>query len=267
MSDLETLADLDGYSFEVVVTRGAEDRAAAIAARCERARAWLSDVLGVQAELTLNVLGPADWERLAEVPVYGMPHFGADGQVFVAATPPALFEDVGAMVASDASAEHGAALRGVYGDPLDLSPYMDLLPVHELAHLSRLIAGVEFPDRWLEELFCNIALEGYVLEAEPEAREVLETLPVAALDVDPTRLPISAIDRMGEAFSEGGGVTYGWYQLRLQAAAIPIWHGGGPDVLRGLLDAGRRWGAPPSLGQLAGVHPEIARVKREWPGG
>jgi hypothetical protein len=29
------------------------------------------------------------------------------------------------MVATDASAEHGAALRRVYGDPLDLSPFMD----------------------------------------------------------------------------------------------------------------------------------------------
>jgi hypothetical protein len=267
MSDLETLAELDGYPFAVVVSRGAEDRAATIAARSERARAWLAGALGVQPDLTLNVLGPADWERLAAVPVYGMPHFGADGQVFVAATPPPLFEDLAAMVAADASAEHGAALRRVYGDPLDLSPFMDLLPVHELAHLSHLVAGVEFADRWLEELFCNVALEGYVVEAEPESREVLETLPGAALDVDPARLPISAIDRMAEAFREGGGVTYGWYQLRLQAAAIPIWHGGGPDVLRRLLDAVRRWGAPPSLGQLARVHPEIARVKREWPGG
>ena len=90
MSDLESLAELDGYPFEVVVTRGAEDRAAAIAARCERARGWLSGVLGVQPDLTLNVLGPADWERLAEVSVYGMPHFGAHGQVFVVATPPSL---------------------------------------------------------------------------------------------------------------------------------------------------------------------------------
>jgi hypothetical protein len=72
---------------------------------------------------------------------------------------------------------------------------------------------------------------------------------------------------MAEAFTEGGGVTYGWYQLRLHAAAIPIWTAGGADVLRRLLDAGRGWAAPPSLGQLRRVHPEIARVKREWPAG
>jgi len=267
MSDLETLTQLDGYPFDVVVTRGAEDRAGAIANRTERAREWLAGVLGVRPDVTLNVLGPADWERLAEVPLYGMPHFGADGMVFVAATPPPLFEDVAAMVDADASAGHRSDLRRVYGDPLDLSPFMDLLPVHELAHLSHLVAGIEFADRWLEELFCNIALEGYVLEVEPEVREVLETLPGAALDVDPARLPVTAIHQMAEAFTEGGGVAYGWYQLRLHAAAIPIWHGGGSDALRRLLDAGRRWGAPPSLGQLARVHPEIARVKREWPGG
>jgi hypothetical protein len=267
MSEIETLAQLDGYPFEVVVTRGAEDRARAIAARTERAREWLAGVLGIRVEPALNVLGPADWERLAEAPVYGMPHFGADGQIFVAATPPPLFEDLGAMVAQDASPEHGAALRRVYGEELDLSPFMDLLPVHELAHLSHLSAGVEFADRWLEELFCNIALEGYVLEVEPDAREVLETLPLAARDVDPIRLPVTDLDRMAEAFTEGGGVTYGWYQLRLHAAAIPTWTGGGADVLRRLLDAGRRWGGAPSLGQLARVHREIARVKREWPGG
>src|SRR3990172_7157353 len=139
--------------------------------------------------------------------------------------------------------------------PLVMSTFRVLVPVQERTPLSRLVAGVEFADRWLEELFCNVALEGYVLEAEPEAREILQTLPGAALDVDPARLPITAIDRMADAFSEGGGVTYGWYQLRLHAAAVPIWHGGGPDVLRGLLDAGRRWGAPPSLGQLGGGPP------------
>jgi hypothetical protein len=267
VSEIEVLVQLDGYPFEVVVTRGAEARARAIASRAERARDWLADVLELRVEPTLNILGPADWERLAEVPVYGMPHFGADGMVFVAATPPPLFEDLGAMVDQDASPEHRAALRRVYGDELDLSPFMDLLPVHELAHLSHLAAGVEFADRWLEELFCNIVLEGYVLEAEPEAREVLETLPLAARDVDPVRLPVTELDRMADAFTEGGGVTYGWYQLRLHAAAIAIWTEGGPDALRRLLDAGRRWAAPPSPGQLKRVHPELARVKREWPGG
>jgi len=267
MSEIEILAQLDGYPFEVVVTRGAEDRARALASRTARAREWLAGVLDVDVELTLNVLGPADWERLAEVPVYGMPHFGADGLVFVAATPPPLFEDLGTMVDQDASSEHRAALRRVYGDELDLSPFMDLLPVHEVAHLGHLSVGVEFAERWLEELFCDIALEGYVLEVEPDAREILETLPLAARDVDPERLPVSALDRMAEAFTEGGGVTYGWYQLRLHAAAIPIWKHGGADVLRRLLDAGRRWGGAPSLGQLARVDREIARVKREWPGG
>jgi len=267
MSELETLAQLDGYPFEVLVTRGAEDRARAIAARAATAVDWLAGVLDVRVAPTLNVLGPADWERLAEVPVYGMPHFGADGLIFVAATPPPLFADVAAMVDQDATGEHRQALLRVYGEGLDLSPFMDLLPVHELAHLAHLGAGVEFVDRWLEELFCNVALEGYVLEAEPDAREVLETLPLAALDVDPARLPITAIDQMADAFTEGGGVTYGWYQLRLHAAAIPIWGSGGAEVLRRLLDAGRRWVVPPSLGQLGRVHREIARLKRTWPAG
>lgn len=267
MSEIETLAQLDGFPFEVVVTRGAEDRGRAIASRTEQALDWLAGAIGVRIEPTLNVLGQADWERLAEVPLYGMPHFGAGGLVFVAATPPPLFADVAAMVDQDASDEHRAALRRVYGAELDLTPFVDLLPVHELAHLGQLNAGVEFADRWLAELFCNIALEGYVLEVEPEAREILETLPLAAGDVDPSRLPISELDRMAESFAEGGGVAYGWYQLRLHAAAVSIWRGGGAGVLRRLLDAGRRWDGPPSLGQLARVQLGIARVKREWPGG
>ncbi|MCI0582017.1 MAG: hypothetical protein L0227_03820 [Chloroflexi bacterium] len=267
MSEPETLGQLDGYPFEVVVTRGSEARAGTLAARVASAVDWLAGVLDVRVEPTLNVLGPADWERLAEVPIYGMPHFGADGLIFVAATPPPLFEDVAAMVAGDANDAHREALRRVYGEDLDLTPFMDLLPVHELAHLAHLAAGVEFVDRWLAELFCNVALEGYVREVEPAVRDVLETLPLAAMDVDPARLPVTAIDRMADAYSEGGGVTYSWYELRLHAAAIPIWERGGADVLRRLLEAGRRWAVPPSLGQLQRVHPELARLKRSWPAG
>lgn len=267
MLDPETLGQLDGYPFEVVVTRGSEARARTLADRATKAVDWLAGVLGVRVEPTLNVLGPADWERLAEVPIYGMPHFGADGLIFVAATPPPLFEDVAAMVGQDASDAHREALRRVYGEELDLTPFMDLLPVHELAHLAHLSAGVEFVERWIEELFCNVALEGYVREVEPAARDILETLPLASLDVDPGRLPVTAIDRMADAFAEGGGVTYSWYELRLHAAAIPIWEGGRTDVLRRLLDAGRGWTVPPSLGQLQRVHPELARLKRSWPAG
>jgi hypothetical protein len=78
---------LSGFSFPVIASAGAEDRARRIAARTERAHRWMTDVFHFSPVVKLHVLGPDDWAELARQPVYGFPHPGAGGiAIFVAAT-------------------------------------------------------------------------------------------------------------------------------------------------------------------------------------
>ena len=77
------------------------------------------------------------------------------------------------------------------------------------------------------ELFCNLALQGYVAEHEPAARRALETLPMAAHHMPPQAQGVTGIDAM----SAENPLTYVWYEFRLQVAAIRLWDAGGPGLL------------------------------------
>jgi hypothetical protein len=256
------VTEVPGFPFPVIATVGAEDVARTIASRTDRALTWMSHILGFEPKVRLEVLGSEDWAKRAEVPIYGMAHYGADGQVWVPATYADLFAGVVSLTLEDAAEADLRRLREVYGDPPILQPFVDLLSVHELAHLYHEQAGFDFGRRWLRELFCNVALEGYVLEREPDARPALETAPLVARQIRPSRFEFSAIDDMDQA----EGVNYGWYQAQLHAAAIAIWEAGGRTLLARLYRQGNEAahsGIAVPMEQLDAV---IARVAHDWPG-
>jgi hypothetical protein len=253
------VSELAGFRFPVRVTAGSEKRAGQIARRVERAFAWLSGILDFEPVIQLEVLGSNDWAERAAIPLYGMPHYGEGGLIWVPATDAELFADLVRMTLEDAPDDERQSFVKVYGDPPNVQSFVDLLCVHELAHLYHVQAGFQFRHRWLTELFCNVALHGYVVEVEPDARSALETFPLAARHIKTDRMAVSAIDEMDRA----EGVNYGWYQLQLQAAAPDVWHAGGPALLADLYQRGAakasEGGTPDPL------HPAISRVVENWP--
>jgi hypothetical protein len=78
------------------------------------------------------------------------------------------------------------------------------------------------------ELFCNLALHGYVAAHEPAVLPALVTLPSAAHRMPPEAQGVTGI----EAMSAENPLTYVWYQFRLQVAASRLWDAGGPALLR-----------------------------------
>ena len=222
------MREVTGFDFEIGHSPGAGAVARAIASRTQRAEGWLSELFGFRPRFRLEVLDADDWSRRAEVPIYGMPHVGNENVIYVAASDSDLFDDILLLTQKHLPDDERVSFEAVYGGPPDLRPFADLLAIHELAHLYHLERGFDFGRFWLTELFCNLALEGYVLEAEPEARSVLETLPRASRHIPPSELNLWRLDNMADST----GVNYGWYELQLHAEAIPIWGEGGRDLVR-----------------------------------
>jgi hypothetical protein len=255
--------DMPELPFPVIASAGSEPRARAIAARTERAHRWMTGVLGFSPRVVLHVLGPEDWAELARIPVYGFPHPGADGvAIFVAATDSALFDEALKLIVADLPASERPAFDAVYGSPPSLGRFIDLLALHELAHLYHLQLPFDIPRRWLKELFCNVALEGYLADEEPDELPVVETLARAALHIDPQRMPVRELERMDEADE----LNYSWFELRFHEAAIRIWQAGGRELLKRMYDTLAADFASGRETKLDDIHPTIGDVERTWPG-
>jgi hypothetical protein len=253
---------LSGFSFPVIASAGAEDRARRIAARTERAHRWMTDVFHFSPVVKLHVLGPDDWAELARQPVYGFPHPGADGiAIFVAATDSPLFDSALEILLADLPGSERPAFDAVYGSPPNLGKFVDLLSLHELAHLFHLQVPFDMPRYWLRELLCNLALQGYLAEEEPDELPVLETLARVALHIRPERMPVRELERMEDADE----LNYSWYEFRLHAAAIRIWQAGGRDLLRRMYDRLRMDFTTGTATDLDAIHPTIGDVERSWP--
>jgi len=72
---------------------------------------------------------------------------------------------------------------------------------------------------------------------------------------------------MDQATRIGGPLNYTWFELRLHAAAKPIWDRGGRSAFRRLYERFRDSPEPHHLRKVLHdeVHPEFARVIDEWP--
>jgi hypothetical protein len=159
------LTKLPEYIFPVYVSSGCEERGRAMAAICQRAHQFFSRTLQAQAEITVLVLAPAQWPEYTTCPTYGMPHADTDQQLLIMPGEDNAFWQSMVPPLETLSSETAAAVRAVYGGPdgaIDLSPFFELLSVHELVHLFHGQRNVQFPRKWLQEFFANLGLHAYV---------------------------------------------------------------------------------------------------------
>jgi len=232
-----------------VISPGAEARAAALGARAERARDWLTEQLDAPFSFDLYVLDEDEWADHAEIPDYGIPHADPDtGKVVLGAQPATLFGSVCAQFWPDLNEDSRNAMHRVYGNPPLLEEFADLILVHEFMHLVP--RGRSLPSMWHEELFANLGAVGYLASEEPDELPVYLTFCRAGCDVPPSRFPCSAAEDMARSFEHGGFVNYVWYQSRLIVAAERLWDAHGVEALRAL---------------QAGEVDVAAEVERNWP--
>jgi hypothetical protein len=222
------IVELSGFPFPVVSTTGLEEKTTRIAERTRDARAWMSGMLGMEPQIRVEVLGREDFAERAALPSLGLPHMNEEGTMFLAGYETSTFDASIEETMTYLGPADRAAFAQAYGDPPSVQPFVDLLSLHELAHAYHMQRGWSFQELWMGELFCNLALQGYVAEHEPAVRPALETLPAAAQHMPTAVQGVTGIDAM----SAENPLTYVWYEFRLQVAAVRLWEANGPGLLR-----------------------------------
>lgn len=264
--------ELEGYPFPVFVSPGTEDRGMAIADRSQRAYEFLGRALEFEPELRVLVLAPEHWKAYASFPLYGMPHYTEARTIALAGLDSIFWQSLlptpGTLPRADEEAMHSA-----YGQPdgsLNLSPFFDLLAVHEMGHVFHLQAACHFPRLWLMELFCNICLHAYVAGREPGQLRALDTFPRIVAGAGAGNLHHRSLRDFEKLYTDVGSRNYGWYQCRLHVAAKNIFDAGGIDALRRLWKTFLRIRENVTDDDLAAVlegevHPAVEHVLSTWP--
>lgn len=267
---------VEGYDFPVQASGAVAEAAREIARRVQAARRYLGDLLGFQPALGLRVLAPGDWDGHAEHPVYGMPHLTGDTLVMPGGRSP-FWDGFSTMIAVDdpTSAGQVAAVYPGRDGRVDLTPFVHLLAVHEVAHLFQPPDRVRFPRRWLSELACDLAQHAYTSDVEPDSLPVLQTFPHALAGVDLGRFPAHQLEDFEASAPDMESGNYAWYQAQLHLAAKRVVEAEGSAVIP------RLWGAfPPDRPDVAELDdgalldvlaaeasPTLAGLIREWPVG
>jgi hypothetical protein len=210
------------------------------------------------------VLNDADWKWFTPDSVYGMPHY-SQRSLYLAGGRADFWKGLAEEIAQRATPDlqkRFTATYGAGGEP-DLTPFFDLLAVHELAHAYQDPAPSSFPRHWLAELFANLCLHAYVVTKEPGQLQVLETFPAVYATLD--GFDYLTLAQFEAVYSAMDPRNYAWYQSRFHRAAARIYEARGTEALRSL------WRMCSHGDELLGRHleadvdEEVAGVLRAWP--
>lgn len=128
--DYLDLVELSEYSFPVRVSEGVEPRAYQLAARCQKAYAFLSATLESKPKAQLLILAPKDWQKYTGSPMFGVPQTIAEQTVVVAGQNAELWKKIVPPLEM-LPPSHAQVIQATYGQAdgsIDVAGYMDLLP-------------------------------------------------------------------------------------------------------------------------------------------
>ncbi|WP_033343043.1 hypothetical protein [Catenuloplanes japonicus] len=260
------LESLEGWGFPVHVSPGGAARGRVIADQAERMVTWLRSVTGEFKIPPLYVVGRDDWDSVAAFPVYGMPHETPD-RVVVGQEPAEFWDVVLDSVEPYLTAADRDELRRVYGDPVSLGRFADLLVSHEIGHyLHGQSEGTDPTSFWLREMLANLALQGYVTEVEPALEDPLLTVVRVVWRSTGSSWQYSALTDMHHAVS-GSGPNYVWFEFGLQTLTKRLWQSSGVLAVHTLIDL--LHGPVPTqdeaIDAIGKLDPEVAADLRRWP--
>jgi hypothetical protein len=225
---------VDDFAFGVHFSPGSETRARMVAQRMERAVTWLDKQVGLPSVPSLFVLNPEHWNGIAPALPYGMPHV-QEGRIVVGQRAAPFWQTLIDVATPHLLSRSARRLTEVYGDPLDLGDFADLLVVHELGHVTHDDSWPGVPvGFWLNELAANLCLHGYVVEEEPESRPILETVVEVIWHGTHGLWPVEDLERMPEVLT-GDGTNYVWFQFGLQILARRLWDSAGETALQTII--------------------------------
>lgn len=228
----EGLIEVEG-GLPTFASAGVEERAVGIGRIAADSHEYLAGLLGFRPAAQVLVVDEADWGRVTEA-LYGIPN-ASNETLVVAGTEPPLWASFAEMVAP----EDRPTFDAVYGTAdgsFALAPFMDLVAVHEVAHVFHQRTQ-HFPRLWLQELFANLCLHAWVVERSPDDLDVLTTLPRLASKAPGSSFEHSSREDFERLYTSVGGPNYVWYQFRLQVQAGELFDRAGAASVRRLFDA------------------------------
>ena len=231
----EGLVEVPG-GLPTFASAGIEDRARAIGVIAADSYEYLAGLLGFRPQAQVLVVSEADWPKVTEQPLFGLPNAG-NGTLVVAGTEAPLWSSFVEMAGPDSEAE----LAAVYGAPdgsIRLGAFMDLIVVHEVAHLFH-EGSQHFPRLWLQELFANLCLHAWAAERAPDHLTTLLTLPRLGAKAPPETFDYRTRDDFERLYVNVGGPNYVWFQFRLQLEAAALYDRAGSAAVRRLFEAFR----------------------------
>jgi hypothetical protein len=265
--DVQGLKPLAGFPFPVFASPGGEERARRVAERAHRTVSWLDRAVGMPQTPPLFVLGPADWDKAATIPLYGMPHVESD-RIVVGQQPAPFWNAVIDTILGHVEGGGLRRLHDVYGNPIDAGRFADLLVTHEVTHLSH---GESWPEGpvgfWLRELVANLGLHGYISEVEPEQSTRLTTIFEVTWAAPDNHWPVRDLAHMEQGL-EGDGSNYVWFEFGLQVLAKRLWETAGTKAFQRLVGAlrGPELSFDEVVKLLDGLDPGVGQSIRDWPG-
>lgn len=246
--DVTGLDRIEGFPMPVYASPGSGARVRELAERAQRVLDWLDELVERPPTPPLFVLDPADWDRVALIPHYGLAHTSRTRTV-IGRQQSGLWATVANEVWPDLSTADRGRLADVYGTPPDLMAFADLVIAHELTHLAdrpswlddetageRCWGAREPRLLWFNELFANLGLQGYITQREPESLLALETVFEVIGTTSPLRWRFRRLSEMHEAATAPGmdGTNYVCFEFRLQILAKRMWQAAGADGFRWL---------------------------------
>jgi hypothetical protein len=147
---------------------GYDARAHIVGSLVNAAYRWLAGWLGVEMPFTLSILRRENWEVMRQVP-YGYPHSNPGRMtIFVPARyPPRLVARLAALVESADPALQADVLKEFPTIDASIFRFLDMVAVHELAHLFIASLKLELGAKWLTEFVADLFATAYFAENAP----------------------------------------------------------------------------------------------------
>ncbi len=259
--DSTELHVLSPFPFPVQSSPDLIEHARLLAARFERAYAFLHQTLAVDPRVGLRVLSATDWPIHAHPAFvdYGLTHFDPAQAMVITGGPDSTFWHAFVDTIAAAGPDLLEELQETYGRADD-----------DLGHACHLHLDYWFPRVWLMEFFADLCLYTYLASNEPSYLPALETLPRVLSRLSPARFRYHTLHDFDTQYIKMEPVNYLWYHGHLFEAARKAYAGGGDSILSRLWHtfalANVREVSDAELARLLQqVQPEIAQMMLGWP--
>lgn len=201
----------------VYYSEGFAERAAHLQKIVEAAKSFFQkpEVLGVELELGLAVLGPEDWARWTRMP-YGMAHISLGDSP--AAIMPATEDN---MLIHSALANREQVSEEIHRRLGELETtyeeaavvmFMDLLGIHEIGHIYSEAYETWPTQKWLSEFLATYLAYAFFRDSIPEAAKLWDTMMDS--NVETYEQGHTTLADFEELYVRVGGSNYGWYQAK-----------------------------------------------------